>query len=84
MPMMVENAEYPLMAPATWQERGHASHNGVVTDLTRYQEVPWYEVMSDKCAKCLKWEKKTNDPRYQERKASHNCMINHAGSADSM
>ena len=69
----------------TWQKRGHASHNGVVTvislDSKRCLDV---EVMSDKCSQCLKWSKKTNDPRYEEWKASHNCKINHEGSANSM
>ena len=69
----------------TWQKRGHASHNGVVTvillDSKRCLDV---EVMSDKCSQCLKWSKKTNDPRYEEWKASHNCKINHEGSPNSM
>ena len=80
-----DGGECGVSIDGTWQKRGHASHNGVVTvislDTKKCLDV---EVMSDKCAQCLKWEKKTNDPRYQEWKASHNCKINHAGSANSM
>ena len=39
------------------------------------------EVISDKCQQ---WQKKENDPRYEEWKANHNCKINHTGSANSM
>lgn len=39
------------------------------------------EVISDKWQK---WQKKENDPRYEEWKANHNCKINHTGSANSM
>ena len=69
----------------TWQKRGHASHNGIVTvislDSKKCLDV---EVMSDKCTQCQKWKKKESDPRYEEWKATHNCKINHVGSANSM
>ena len=77
--------EYRVSIDLTWQKRGHASHNGVVTvillDSKRCLDV---EVMSDKCSQCLKWSKKTNDPRYEKWKASNNCKINHEGNANSM
>ena len=42
------------------------------------------EVLSDKCQECQKWEEKINDPGYNAWKASHECKINHEGSAGSM
>ena len=77
--------ECGISLDGTWQKRGHASHNGVGTaislDTKKCLDV---EVLSDKCQECQKWEKKTNDPRYGEWKASHQCKINHIGSSNSM
>ena len=42
------------------------------------------EILSDKCKACQKWNKKTNDPKYEEWKANHQCKINHVGSANGM
>ena len=39
------------------------------------------EILSDKCQK---WQKKENNPKYQEWKASRHCKINHAGRANSI
>ena len=35
------------------------------------------ENMSDKCKACQKWQKRVNDPKYPDWKASHQCKINH-------
>ena len=42
------------------------------------------EILSDKCQQCQKWQAKTNDAKYNEWKASHNCKVNPTGSANSM
>ncbi len=42
------------------------------------------EVISDKCQQCQKWQKRENEPGYEEWKANHQCKINHTGSANSM
>jgi hypothetical protein len=67
-----------------WQ-RGHSSHNGVVTAISLYtKKCVDVEVMSDNCQQCKKWQKKVNEPGYEEWKANHHCKINHTGSANSM
>jgi hypothetical protein len=80
-----DNGECGISMDGTWQKRGHASHNGIVTaislDTKKCLDV---EVLSDKCQQCLKWEKKQSHPKYHEWKASHICKINHEGSANSM
>ena len=40
--------------------------------------------MSNKCKACQKWQKRINDVKYPEWNASHQCKINHTGSANSM
>jgi hypothetical protein len=80
-----DEGECGISLDGTWQRRGHTSHNGIVTaislDTKKCVDV---EIMSDKCKQCENWEKRTNDPKYVEWKASHNCKINHTGSAGSM
>ena len=77
--------ECGISLDGSWQKRGHTSHNGVVTaislDTKKYLDV---EVMSDKCKACQKWQNRVNDVKYPEWKASHQCKINHTGSANSM
>ena len=83
-----ENAneeECGISIDGTWQKRGHASHNGVVTVISLdSKKCLDAEILSDKCQQCQKWQAKTNDPKYNEWKASHNCKVNHTGSANSM
>ena len=51
----------------TWQKRGHASHNHIVTVISLHSKKCLdAEVMSHKCTQCLKWQKKESDPRYVE------------------
>ncbi len=69
----------------SWQKRGYSSHNGVVTaisiDTKKCLDV---EILSDKCQQCLKWNKKQDDPKYPEWKATHQCKVNHTGSSGNM
>lgn len=41
-------------------------------------------MLSDKCQQWAKWQKKTNDPRYNEWKTSHKSKIDHDGSGNIM
>ena len=79
-----ENAnegECGISIDGTWQKGGHASHNGVVTVISSDSKKRLdAEILSNKCQK---WQAKTNDPTYNEWKASHNCKVNHTGSANS-
>ena len=80
-----DKGECGISLDGTWQRRGHVSHNGVVTAISLdTKKVLDVEVLSDKCQACQKWQKKQNDPKYQEWKANHRCKINHTGSANSM
>ena len=80
-----DNRECGVSIDGTWQKRGYSSHNGVVTVITLdTQKCLDVEVLPDKCQKCQKWGKKTQDPRYNAWKASHRCKINHERSAGSL
>ena len=51
--------ECGISLDGTWQKRGHASHNGVVTAISLdTKKCLNVEVLSDKCQECQKWEKK--------------------------
>ena len=80
-----DDGECGVSIDGTWQKRGYSSHNGIVTvislDTKKCLDV---EVLSDKCQECQKWGEKINDPGYNAWKASHECKINHEGSAGSM
>ena len=62
-----DKGECGISLDGTWQRRGHVSHNGVVTAISLdTKKVLDVEVLSDKCQACQKWQKKQNDPKYQE------------------
>ena len=71
----------------TWQRRGHASHNGVVTALSvdtgNCLDV---ETLANACKGCTVWEDKNDKTpeEYNEWKLTHKCRLNHTGSAGSM
>ena len=80
-----DKGECGISLDGTWQRRGHVSHNGVVTAISlQTKKCLDVEILSDKCKACQKWNKKTNDPKYEEWKANHQCKINHVGSANGM
>ena len=80
-----DDGECGVSIDGTWQKRCQASHNGVVTvislDSKKCLDV---EILSDKYQECQKWEQRANDAKYNAWKATHNCKINHEGSATSM
>jgi hypothetical protein len=52
---MNDSEECGISIDGTWQKRGHASHNGVVTSISvDTKKCLDVEVMSDKCQQCLK------------------------------
>ena len=69
----------------TWQKRGHASINGVVTVISRENgKCLDTHVMSKSCMGCKMWSHRKNDPHYNDWKLNHNCQANHVGSSGSM
>ena len=67
----------------TWQKRGYASTNGVITSISGGKCVD-YVVFSKNCNACKYWEKRQNQAGYAEWKGNHRCPVNHTGSAGSM
>ena len=74
-----------ISADGAWQRRGFASLNGVVTiigvDVAKCID---YEVLTKACKACQVWEIKKGTMEYDNFMASHDCPINHSGSASSM
>lgn len=71
----------------TWQKRGHASLNGVVSAVSKdTKKVIDFQVMSKFCRACEihQRQKKTDPIAYSIWKNSHSCKINHKGSAGAM
>ena len=68
----------------SWQHRGYASLNGVVTAISQESGKRIdFEVLSKNCKACKVWErnKDTQREEYERFKVDHQCPINHAGSA---
>ena len=69
----------------TWQIRGHASHNGVVTaisvDTGKCLDI---EVLCNICKSCQCWESKKGTVEYDLWKVKHVCKMNHGESAGAM
>ena len=68
----------------TWQKRGHASLNGVVVATSSKGKVLDYQVLTKHCKECQIWDRWQGTAKYDSRKASHSCKINHKGSAGAM
>ena len=58
----------------SWQRRGFASLNGVVTAISHGKCVDM-AVLSKKCGSCKRWETKKGTPEYDEWKENHECTI---------
>ena len=62
-----EAGECGISLDGTWRRRRHVSHNGVVTAISLHtKKCLDVEILSNKCQGCKKWQKKANDPKYQE------------------
>ena len=68
----------------TWQKRGYASLNGVVTAMSSQGKCLDVEIMSKKCKACQRWKGKAETPPFIKWKEAHMCKINYEGSAGSM
>ena len=76
-----------ILCDGTWQKRGFTSLNRAVVIISiDTGKVLAVEVMSRYCNACVIHEKlKLTDPvKYEQYKLSHECGINHRGSAPSM
>lgn len=81
------SADVTVSCDGTWQRRGYASLNGVVTVIAADTgKCVDYRVRSKQCAACVSWEpRKDSEPElYDAFISSHNCDINHEGSSGSM
>ena len=83
-----DNGDISVSVDGTWQRRGHASHNGVVTVISvDTGKCLDYEVLSNTCKSCEVWSKKDKDSiKYQIWQNEHEpkCSMNHTGSGSSM
>ena len=70
--------EFPLM------EVGKNEIHPIMMLLLDTEKCLVVEIVSDKCKACQTWQKRVNDVKYPEWKTSHQCKINHTGSANSM
>ena len=80
-------ANITVSCDGTWPKRGHSSLNGVVTVIAADTgKCLDYRVLSKHCDACNSWEhkKKTEPEKYDNFMATHECSINHVGSAGSM
>jgi len=61
------------------------SLNGLVSCIERVNDkIIDIEIKTKKCKSCTFWESKKNSGKYAEWKATHNCDVNHEGSASAM
>ena len=67
----------------TWQRRGYASLNGVVTAISSGKCVD-YEVLTKHCKSCQIWDHKKDSDSYNDWVLRHVCPINHTGSSGAM
>ena len=67
----------------SWQRRGYSSLNGVIACISNGKVVD-YDVRSKVCNECQYWKNRESHVGYEQWKLSHNCCINHIGSAGSM
>ena len=70
----------------TWQRRGFSSLFGVVFIIAHNTgKVIDYIVKSKHCASCRYWEKKdSSSEAFKSWKRTHECDVNHSGSASAM
>ena len=83
------NQDVMVSVDGTWQKRGHSSHNDVVTVVSVITgKALDMEILSNYCKGCSQWKqwKKSqhSSPEYKIWLKSHNCSLNHDGSAGAM
>ena len=75
--------EVTVSVDGSWQRRGYASLNGVITVISNGKCIDT-QTMSKNCKSCSYWDKRKTIPGYDEWLATHHCVLNHKGSAGSM
>ena len=75
--------EVTVSVDGSWQRRGYASLNGVVTAIANGKCIDT-QTMSKNCKSCSYWDQQKINPGYDEWLATHHCVLNHTGSAGSM
>ena len=68
---------------ASWQKRGHQSHNGLVTAISGGKCVDRV-VYSKFCKGCDIWSRKKGTAEYDRWSAQHDCKCNHSKSSSAM
>ena len=63
---------------------GDILHNGAATVVSLSEECLTFEALTKTCKCCEIWEKRKGTLEYEKFVESHNCPINHTGSAGSM
>ena len=69
----------------TWQKRGHASLNGIVTVISsNSNKCIDYRIMTKTCKACQSWESCKDTDEYEKFITNHDCDLNHEGSSGAM
>lgn len=80
-----ETIKCPVSVDGSWQKRGYASMNGIVSVISNENgKCLDVHVMSKRCHGCAIWKNKENSPGYIDWKLNHDCQANHEGSSGSM
>ena len=80
------NCNTVVSVDGSWQRRGHSSHNGIVTAISVITgKALDIEILTNYCKGCAQWSKEQESTsQYKKWKETHNCHLNHTGSAGSM
>ena len=74
-----------ISADGSWQKRGFSSLNGVITIISLLTgNCLSYDAIDKKCKACESWESKIDTAEYHRFLETHECSINHLGSAGLM
>lgn len=78
-------ADCHVSVDGTWQRRGYASLNGIVTLMSRQNgKCLDTHVMTKTCKSCQHWEDRKGTDQYDKWKMEHKCPINHRESSGAM
>ena len=81
----LDTVDRAVSVDGTWQRRGFASHHGVVTALSvESGKCLDVEVLSNICKGCQFWDGKEGTEEHERWSLTHQCKMNHKGSAGAM
>ena len=75
--------EETVSVDGSWQRRGYALLNRVVTTIANGKYIDM-QTMSKNCKSCSYWDQRKASPGYDEWLATYHCVLNHKGSAGSV